>query len=247
MQFKDHFSSGSGDYARHRPGYPPALFSWLAAQAPATRLAWDCATGNGQAALGLAAHFDGVIATDASREQIAAAAAHPAVEYRVAPAEESGIDGGSADLVTAAQALHWFDVQRFYAEAERVLKPGGVLAVWNYGLARVSPAVDAIVARLYGDIVGEHWPPERRHIETGYRDLGFPWPVLGAPDFEMRAEWRAGDMLAYLRTWSASKRYREATGSDPVAIVEEALGAAWGAAPRRVIWPLTLLAGAAPR
>ncbi|MEO0997666.1 MAG: class I SAM-dependent methyltransferase [Pseudomonadota bacterium] len=242
MTFKDHFSRHAADYARYRPSYPDTLFQRLAELAPARALAWDCATGNGQAAAGLARHFERVIATDASAEQIASAPALDGVEFRVAPAEASGLATASADLVTVGQSLHWFDVDAFYAEAARVLKPDGVLAVWCYALCRVTSAVDAVVARLYDDIVGPFWPPERRLLEAGYADLGFPEPRLYLPAVAMERVWHAADMLGYLATWSAVRRFQEANGDDPLEQIRAALAEAWGPGARRVTWPLTLLA-----
>jgi len=245
MGFKDHFSGHAADYTRYRPTYPPELFTWLAQQAPARTLAWDCATGNGQAALGLAAHFDAVIATDASANQIAAASAHPRVRYAVAPAEASGIAAHSVDLITVGQALHWFDFPAFYAEAARVLKPGGVLAAWCYGLMQVSPAIDAAVWRLYEPITGAYWPPERRYVEEQYRTLPFPLDEIAAPPFAMEADWTLAQLTGYLGTWSAVQRYRKECGADPLALIADELAAAWGEAEirRRVTWPLFMRVG----
>ena len=242
MSFRDHFSGVSGDYSRYRPRYPAALFDWLAAAAPGAELAWDCATGSGQAAADLARRFRRVEATDASAEQIRRAPALPGVRYRVAPAEDSGLPEESVDLVAVAQALHWFDAERFFAEAGRVLVDGGVLAAWCYELCTVDPAVDALVLALYEGPLGPWWPPERRHIEAGYGTIRLPWPELETPEFHMEAYWEAGHMLGYLSTWSALGRCREATGTDPLAEIAGRLGEHWGAAPRRVRWPLRLRA-----
>ncbi len=243
--YKDHFSRHAAEYTRYRPHYPRSLFAWLAAQTPRCERAWDCATGNGQAAQGLAEFFAEVIATDASEEQIAAAAPTAHVQYRVAPAERSGFDAHSVDLITVGQALHWFDVDAFYAEARRVLRDGGVLAVWCYGLLRIDDAVDAIVQRLHGGIVGPCWPSERRHVDNGYAELPFPFPVMAAPPFAMEAQWELKHLLGYLGTWSAVQRYRRQNGSDPLAQVADELAAAWGDATqlRPVQWPLHLRVG----
>ncbi len=179
--FKDHFSDQSGDYLRYRPSYPDALFAYLAEISPTRHLAWDCATGSGQAAQGLSAHFEKVIATDASAAQIDSAIPTANVHYRVASAESSGLPDHSVDLVTVAQALHWLDLERFYDEVRRVLKPGGLLAVWSYNLLRTDSAIDAQVDAFYSRTVGPYWPPERRWIENGYRDLPFPFPEMAPP------------------------------------------------------------------
>jgi SAM-dependent methyltransferase len=242
VSFRDHFSGVSGDYSRYRPRYPEALFDWLAGAAPGVDLAWDCATGSGQAAAALAGRFRRVEATDASEEQIHRAPALPGVRFRVAPAEDSGLPEASADLVAVAQALHWFDAERFFAEAGRVLVDGGVLAAWCYELCTVTPAVDALVLELYEGPLGPWWPPERRHIEAGYGTIPLPWPELETPEFRMEAHWEAGHMLGYLSTWSALSRCREATGGDPLAEIAGRLRELWGPSPRRVCWPLRLRA-----
>ena len=161
MSFKDHFSGHSAIYSQYRPDYPPELYRFLAEQAPSRELAWDCATGNGQAALGLAAHFQHVIATDASSAQLEQACSHPQVEYCVTPAEEAPFADHSVDTVTVAQALHWFHIDRFYREVNRILKTGGVLAVWSYNLLYCEPDIDAILNHYYSDVVGDCWPAER--------------------------------------------------------------------------------------
>lgn len=245
MGFKDHFSGGAASYARFRPVYPPALFEWLAGLVPARDVAWDCATGNGQAAVGLAAHFGRVIATDASERQIAHARPDPRIEYRVALAEASGLPDRSVALVTVAQALHWLDRPRFYAEARRVLRPGGVLAVWCYNLLAVDAAVDEVVTRFYRETVGPWWTPDRALVDQGYRTIEFPFAELPAPAFAMAAEWTLADLEGYLRTWSAVQRYRAERGEDPVAALRGELGAAWGRpeSPRAVRWPLHFRVG----
>lgn len=238
--FKDHFSDAPEGYARYRPTYPAELFSFLASLAPATREAWDCATGSGQVAVALADHFESVIATDASAAQIGAADAHPRVNYVVASAEESGLERASADLVTVGQAYHWFDAARFNAEARRVLRDDGVLAIWCYEICTVNKACDAVIDHLYTELTGPFWPPERAMIEDGYRSVDLPGPPVEAPEFEMSLEWSAEDMLGYLGTWSASRRYAAAHQQDPVALIAADLRSAWGDGKRMVTWPLRL-------
>jgi SAM-dependent methyltransferase len=243
--FKDHFSSQSGEYQKFRPDYPPALFEWLASVAPTRGLAIDVATGNGQAAVALAAHFARVLATEPSAGQLREARQHPRVEYRQEPAEAMSAESGSADLVTVAQAAHWFDWPRFTAEAARVLRPGGVVAVWSYNDCMVSPALDALVADFSRDVVGPYWPRERRIVEEGYASLALPFAALPAPAFEMTTTWDAAGMLGYLDTWSAVRRCRARTGRDPLPLLADLLAAAWGPGTRRMRWPLTVLAGRA--
>lgn len=241
-RFKDHFSTRSDLYAEHRPRYPDELFQWLADISEPRALAWDCATGNGQVAISLAAHFDAVVASDASEQQIAEAIAHPGVSYSVAPAESSGLDAESCNLITVGQALHWFDQPAFAREASRVAAPNGVIAAWCYELCSVSADCDAIVEGLYEGILSGFWPDERRHIEEGYRTLELPGSAIAAPAFAMSADWTVDDMLGYLRTWSAVKRYAAQHGEDPVAKVAMLLSEAWGREARRVSWPLKIRA-----
>ncbi len=244
--FSDHFSAVAGHYADFRPHYPAALFDWLAAQTPAHALAWDCGAGSGQASVALAEHFARVHATDAGAGQLALAVAHPQVQYVVATAEHSGLADSSADLVTVAQALHWFDLPAFYAEVRRVLKPDGIIAAWTYGVhVTEGDEVNAQVRHFYNDIVGPYWPPERRHVENGYCELPFPFKRIDAPPFTMQVQWSLPQLLGYLGSWSATARYRQANGSDPLPALEQALLPLWGnpAQPRTVSWPLSLLVG----
>ena len=220
--FRDHFSGHAADYARFRPDYPEALFSYLASLAPARRLAWDCATGSGQAAAGLAPRFEEVVATDASAPQIEQAPPIPRVRYAVSPAESATLPDGSVDLVTVAQALHWFDLPSFFAEVRRVLVPGGVVAVWCYDLLSIASDIDPIVNRFYRDVVGEYWPKERSIVERGYGSLEFPFEEveIPPPGFTMEKEWTLPDLLGYVRTWSAVRRFMAARGEDPVLALE---------------------------
>src|SRR6516162_9938876 len=166
--------------------------------APSRQFAWDCGAGNGQAAVELAAVFDRVIATDASEKQIANAQSHERVEYRVAVAENSGIGSETIDLTMVAQALHWFDLDRFYAEARRVLKPDGILAASAYNLLHIEKAIDEVVNRNHYEVVGPFWPPERRLVEQ-FADLPFPFQEIDTPKFEMKASWDLDHLVGYLR------------------------------------------------
>lgn len=245
--FKDHFSGHAADYSRYRPGaYPKAMFKALAALAPDRECVWDCATGNGQAALGLAELFERVEATDASDKQIAAAVAHPNIHYAVAPAEASGLPDRSVALITVAQALHWFDLPRFYAEVQRVAKPQGLLACSCYMRCTVGQGVDEVTERLYNGILGDaYWPPERKHVERGYADLAFPFTEIELPRFQMEVQWTFEGYVGYLRSWSATQNYIKKNGKDPLELVGDELLKAWGdpKATRSVLWPMTIRAG----
>lgn len=248
MHFKDYFSDHATDYASYRPHYPVTLFDWLAEQAPGHNLALDCACGNGQAARALANHFQHVIATDASLPQLQAAQAHPGVDYVCARAEQAPLPDASLDLLTVAQAAHWFHLPVFRAEAARLLRPGGLLAIWGYGLTRITPAIDAIVDDYYGTTLQDYWPPERHHLEQAYRTLALPWPELDPPAPVMTADWTLRQLQGYLASWSATRLYIKVTGRDPRPALARRLQAAWGDAesPRTVRWPLFIRAAHRP-
>lgn len=244
--FQDHFSSVAARYADFRPQYPAALFDYLATLVPREATVWDCAAGNGQATRGLAPRFARVIATDASAEQIASAVALPNAEFRVALAEASGLPDASVGLVTVAQAVHWFDLPRFYAEVRRVTVPGGVLAIWAYGITHVEGAeLDALVQEYYGGLLGPYWPPARVLVEAGYRTLDFPFAELTPPPFRMEVQWTLAQLIGYFSTWSATNRYIQATGQNPLPALTEKLAPLWGGedATRRIYWPVALRLG----
>ena len=243
MSFKDLFSQQASAYARFRPTYPPALFDWVAAQAPARGLAVDVGTGNGQAAVALAARFRRVIGVDPSAKQIANAEAAGNVEYRVGASEPNGVDAASADLLTVAQALHRFHHEKFWAEVRRVLRPGGALAFWCYGITDITPEVNAAVHELYETLLARYWEPARKLVETGYRDVEVPFPELAAPKLEIRVDWTLAELTGYLGTWSPIPKYVAAHGEDPLELVRPRLARAWGDAERRPIrWPLSVRA-----
>ncbi len=245
MVFENHFSRVAGAYARFRPRYPEALFAALAERAPSRKLAWDCGTGNGQAAEGLAAHFEEVVATDASAAQIAEARPHPRIHYRVTCAEGSGLADSSVDLITVAQAVHWFDRPAFYREAERVLVPRGVLAVWCYGRLRMESPLDEMLVRFHQETVGPYWSPERTLVEEGYRSLEFPFEEFALPSFSVEKPMTIKELGGFLRTWSAVQCFIDQRGFDPVERFLRALERAWGPVdqPRIMHWPLHVRAG----
>jgi SAM-dependent methyltransferase len=245
VTFKDHFTATAATYAAARPAYPDALYQFVANHAPARGLAWDCATGNGQAARGLARVFARVVATDASAAQLSHAPAVPGVEYRVAPAERSGLPDRAADAITVATALHWFDFDAFFREVRRVLVPGGLIVVWCYGRVRAGDDVDALVHAFQRDVVGAYWPAERRYVDEEYATIPFPFREVPAPALELRESYALDQLLAYLATWSSTARYREATGGDPIPALEERMRAVWGERDTRrdVWWPLHIRVG----
>ncbi len=248
--FQDLFSNHAACYAQSRPKYPPALFSFVAGLSKARQLAWDVGTGNGQAAVGLADHFDRIIATDGSPSQIAHARQHERVSYHIATAEaagpKEGLEDGSVDLVTVAQALHWFKFDVFYANVRRVLRPGGVIAAWCYGIHQVEPAIDAVTDHYYREVTGPYWPSDRRFIDEKYATLPFAFDEMAVdPRLECREHWNLPQYVGYLESWSATQRFREAQGADPLDQIAEPLAKAWGDSETRrwVVWPIHMRIG----
>ncbi len=228
MSFKDHFSSIAQDYAKFRPTYPDCLYEFILSHVPNKNHAWDCATGNGQAALKLATYFEQVTATDASLAQVASATPHAKVSYAVATAEASGLDARSVDLITVAQALHWFNFDEFYTEVRRVAKDEAVFATWNYGLFKFNEAsLDQLILEFYDGIVGPYWPPERVYTDKEYRTIPFPFKEFESPEFTMEIQYSLDQVVNYLGTWSAVKNYRKALDHDPLPSLKERIQSYW--------------------
>ncbi len=238
---QDHFSGVAGHYARGRFGYPDALFDYLAGLCHARETAWDCATGSGQAAAALAGRFDKVEATDISADLLALAPVLPNVTYRQAPAEASGLAPTSVDLVTVAQALHWFDQEKFWAELRRVCRPGAVLAFWGYLWPQVDGTVDAQLRKLRL-VLESFWPERAGVLQREYREVNPPFEALQPPAFTLAADWRRTDYLAHIASWSAVRYHRERQGGDILAGFDQGLQGVWpDHEVRRVTWPLVLL------
>jgi len=238
------FSGIAEQYAASRPLYPPELFEWLASTVTCRETAWDTATGNGQAAIGLATHFTRVIATDMSPSQVRHARQHPRVEYRVAPAEESGVAADSVDLVVAAAAIHWFDLERFYREVGRVVRRGGVLAAWTYHVAHVEPPLDSVLWPFYRDVVGRYFAAGARMVDARYEGIRLPGRELPAPAFKVSVRWSADEVIRFVRTWSGVQSCLAATKSDPVAQIAHAVRDLFGdeTSVQEVSWPLYIRA-----
>lgn len=217
MVFKDYFSKQSSQYSQFRPTYPPELYRYLNSLVSAHDCAWDCGTGNGQAAVALAEYFDTVIATDASDAQINNAIPHPHVNYQTAPAEKTAIANHSIDLITVAQALHWFNLDAFYEEVRRVAKPTAILAVWCYPLMQFQDkAIQKALNYFYNDILGNYWPPERQHCDSRYQNIPFPFAECSTPTFELALRWSRSQLIGYMSTWSSVQRYKNEQGEDPI-------------------------------
>ena len=240
--FKDHFSDSSWEYNQFRPSYPDELYYHLASVTPEHNCAWDCATGTGQAAIHLTKYYKKVIASDASENQLNQAQQHKRIYYITAAAEHSGIDDQSIDLITVAQALHWFDIDAFATEADRVLVKRGVLAAWTYNLLTINPELDAIIEHLYHNLVGPYWPAERKLVETGYQGIELPFEELAVPHFEMCSHWNLQQLVGYLMTWSACKRYEADQKQNPLELIYDDLLSAWGNQEQeyQIAWPLSL-------
>ena len=248
MAFKDYFSEQAEGYAGYRPHYPASLFTWLADICPQRRCVWDCATGSGQAAAALASQFEQVIATDASHAQLLQAQSQVNIHYVCASAEQVPLANDSLDLITVAQAAHWFELPHFYQQVERLLVTGGVLAIWCYGLFRITPEIDTIIQHYYQNTVGAYWPAERRYVEDAYASLSFPYAPLATPGFMMQADWNLSQVMDYLATWSATHLYMKATGANPLPALQNQLAAHWDVPTqaRSVQWPLHLKVGHKP-
>ncbi len=245
MEFKDYFSAQSATYARSRPNYPDELFKFLASVSPGNNLAWDCATGNGQAAVSLAKYFKKVIATDASEQQIKNAIQHENVEYSVRLADDSGIESGTVDLVTIASALHWMDFDKFYTEVNRMLKPGGVFAAWAYNDYYIDDIFVPIVKHLSDDILGEYWPPERVYVAHHYSDVPFPFQVIEAPLFKTSVNASFDFVIGYFNSWSSTQRYIKEKDKSPIDLVRKQLENVWGdlTKTKEITWDVFLKAG----
>ena len=239
---KDNFSSKSSSYAKYRPTYPQELYQFLKEKLDKTEKAWDCGTGNGQVAGALAKFFKEVQATDISQQQLDNAIIQHNIHYSVQAAEKTNFPDNSFDLITVAQAIHWFNFEAFYKEVARVLKPDGIIAVIGYSLFKSNPETDEVILKFYHDIVGPFWDEERKYLDEKYKTIPFPFKELESPVFEQEYEWTFNHLMGYLKTWSAVKHYEKANGENPVALIEEELKATFGAE-NKVVFPILFRLG----
>ncbi len=245
MDFKDYFSGHAKEYSKYRPTYPPELFEYLSSLAKQHDLALDCATGNGQAAIGLAPYFKQIIATDGSASQIEHAQPHPKIKYKVALAENSGLEDKSADLITVATAIHWIDTDKFYPEARRVLKPGGIIAVWIYSGNKMKPEIDKVFKQYFFDEVEGYWPVETKKVWKFEETVDFPFEEITSPGFKIELNWNLHEYLSYLFTWSSTQAYVKKTGINPIEKSFDKFKKAWGDenTKRKITWDLRMKAG----
>ncbi len=239
---KDHFTSLARQYASFRPTYPPELYAFIYKFVQRFERAWDAGTGNGQVARDLSPRFARINATDISKGQLDQAPLRSNIEYSLA-AETTTFDTESIDLITVAQAIHWFNIPKFYNEVRRVGRRDGILAVWGYSLLRIAPGLDSMIDSYYKDVVGPFWDPERRLIDEHYRTIPFPFEEIASPPFELVFEWTIGEMEGYLTTWSAVLKYKKEKNSDPVPGLVAKLRPLWGAPTQTVRFPLFLRIG----
>ena len=245
FNFEDHFSKQAETYAQHRPQYPDEIYAYLASISPGLSQAWDCGTGNGQAALGLARYFDKVHATDASAEQISRAYPHEKVDYHVEPAEHVSLNDSSTDLVTVAVAIHWFNFDEFYGEVKRVLKPNGVIAAWTYNLTEITPEIDQLIEEYYKGILDGYWPERIHYLEEKYETIPFPFEEMAPPPFVMEIYWNLVQLAGFFDSWSATQRYKAEKGHHPLELIWDKLVSAWGDEneARLIRWPLHFRVG----
>ncbi len=226
---KDLFSKQASAYAQFRPNYPAALFDFVLQNVENKEVVWDCATGNGQAAKVLAQHFKQVYATDISQKQLDNAVNADNIYYAVGRAEQTDFTEGVFDLITVAQAVHWFDFDKFYAEVRRVAKPNAILAIWGYGTFRFyDEEVDNLVQDFYLNVVGPYWDAERRHIDAQYTTIPFPFEAIETPRFSLNFKWQRDEFEGYLHSWSSVQNFIKAKGFNPIPNFMLDIEAVWG-------------------
>lgn len=243
-QVKDYFSSHAKLYAAFRPSYPQELYNFLLQHLKGRDKAWDCATGNGQVASALSPYFKEIHATDISRQQLEQADAKSNIFYSVSPAEKTTFNNHQFDLITVAQALHWFNLSGFYKEVKRTGKPGGILAVWGYSHLSINEEIDSFILHFYDHTVGPYWDSARRLVEDAYRSIPFPFEEISTPGFQMAFQWTLAQLAGYLTTWSSTQKYIREHHTDPVPPLIEKLKPHWNEyEAKEVRFPLFLRTG----
>ncbi len=242
---KDLFSRQSELYAKYRPTYPIELYEYILSFVREKNIAWDCATGNGQAAIVLADYFKKVIATDISPSQIEKAIKKENIAYSVCPAESTPFEDNTFDLVTVAQAYHWIKWKEFKKEVTRICKPNAVIAVWTYYNRTIDDEkIEEAVSDFYENVTKPFWDYERKHVDEKYSTVEFEYELLPAKEFETVLHWKREDMLGYISSWSAVQKYITVNGYSPISIIEEKLKQLWPEAElKKVVFPIYLKLG----
>lgn len=241
--FKDNFSKQAEIYSKFRPTYPKELFEYLKSLTAGHELAWDCGTGNGQSAVQLAAYYEKIYATDPSQEQIKNAILNEKIIYRVEKAEQPNLGDNSIDLITVAQAVHWFDFHKFYPEVKRVLKTNGIIAVWAYGIPNINEDINPIIKDFHDNTIGEFWLPENKMIDEEYTTIPFPFEEIETPAFYIKKYLSLTELMGHFRSWSATQKYIDAYQNNPVKQLEHKLSIHWGETEKEVVWKLILKVG----
>jgi len=239
---KDNFSTQSSFYAKYRPAYPKKLYEFLKKNLHKTEKAWDCGTGNGQVAVELAKFFKEVQASDISKQQLENAEKRPNINYSSQPAEKTDFPDNYFNLITVAQAIHWFNFEAFYMEAKRVLKPNGTIVIIGYSLFKSNPETDKIIKDFYENLIGPFWDEERKYLEEHYQTIPFPFSEMETPKFEQEYVWTFNQLIGYLKTWSAVKHYENAKGENPVDLIKDDLQKAFGNQ-NKVVFPILIRMG----
>lgn len=244
-QAQSHFQSGGKDYAQYRPSYPKQMVASLANLAPGNALALDIGTGSGQLSVLLSDYFQQVVATDVSADQLNHALPHPQISYRLEPAENINLPDQSVDLIVAAQAAHWFELEDFYSEVKRVARPQGILALISYGVPYLENRVNATFQQFYWQKIAQYWPPQRQHVENGYSQLPFPFQPIPAPEHFIYRDWTLSQLMSYIKTWSATKKALKSGNNKLLNKLEQELMQLWGdsAPPLRITWPVSMRIG----
>jgi len=224
---KDNFSVGSDKYAQYRPTYPVDFYDYLKSIVPVRQNAWDCGTGNGQVAYELAKIFDRVFATDISQAQIDNAQHAGNITYSVQPAEKTNFEDSQFDLIVVAQAIHWFDFEKFYAEVIRTAKENAFICVVGYGRIEITEQIDNTITSFYNNVIGAYWDKERKYIDEDYKTIPFPFTEIGTPKFINRLQWNFEHLIGYLNTWSAVKHFIKKNGYNPVDKLQSELKRYW--------------------